>query len=350
MIAKNAPRMNAAEDVRTGQGLPHLCSRFPWLPWHPFLKLQREKIELTISEAVAAADTADLSKLRETFELRRHRLKEAIETSYGVTGCEFEVAELDAEGPRVEMPPCPAELFWTDGRPTKLRKYVIGFQQLLIGRNRRGSWWAMKLGQRTKPGMKPLEVEMKGPFASDLEAVRCLLQWRLKDIFGMAIYDGGSCEYIPEIPLQCYRIYEEELGNLLAAQLQYKKSLQPLASAYAKCTSFARTDEELKTLIAIAHRVHDEYELSVNDLIDIELLLGWFSRGYAMLPMDLLAQRIWLNFGLKQTSKSIEKRCRRLDLHSLRMAHPKIADVDLFLGLPRPFLIYVMNRGQANKA
>jgi hypothetical protein len=56
--------------------------------------------------------------------------------------------------------------------------------------------------------------------------------------------------------------------------------------------------------------------------------------GYAMLPMDILAQRIFLKFDVNLTPKALEKRCRRLHLVSLRHAQPKIANTDLLLGVP----------------
>jgi hypothetical protein len=301
-------------------------------PWCSTLEERRLITKRAIGQAVAAADPERLRRHLDVFQMRTKRLETEIETTYGSEGLEVTLviiggdeSESTARGP--------SELFWTDGKPFKETKQILGFQDFVADYTKAG-WWAIKCNRYTRPGIKPKKFDEAGPYQSDLEVVRRFLQWRLEDIFNVGIWDGSSYESVTEPPLQCMRITDGEFGALLDAQYKYKVRLEPRFQVYCESVMAARTKEELRGMIAIAPSLRDAITLTLDQIVDLELLQCWFTMGYAMLPMDILAQRIFLKFGVNMTPKALEKRCRRLHLLSLRFAQPKIADTDLFLGVP----------------
>jgi hypothetical protein len=290
------------------------------------------RAKLAVVEGVASADPKSLRRLLDVFQMRTKHLETEIETTYGSEGFEVTLAiiggdksECTAQGPK--------ELLWTEGRPFKETKQILGFETFVAEHTKAG-WSAIKCNRYTRPGIKPKIFDKAGPYQSDLEVGRRFLQWRLEDIFNVGIWDGSSYEAVTELPLQCMRITDGEFRTLLDAQYQYKQLLEPRFRAHCESVMAARTKEELRVMIAVSPRLRDSLNLTIDQIIDLELLQCWFTMGYAMLPMDILAQRIFLKFDVNMTPKALEKRCRRLHLLSLRFAQPKNADTDLFLGIP----------------
>jgi hypothetical protein len=326
------PIMNAQDSEATvleEQPRGHIFSINPW--WSIFEE-QRLKTKRAIGQVVAAADPERLRRHLDVFQMRTKRLETEIETAYGSEG--FEVTLALIGGDKSESTARgPSELFWTDGKPFKETRQILGFEDFVAERTQAG-WWAIRCNRYTRPGIKPKTFDKAGPYQSDLEVGRRFLQWRLEDIFKVGIWDGSSYESVTEPPLQCMRITGGEFLTLLDAQYQYKEILEPRFQVYCESVMAARTKEQLSCMIALAPSLRDAITLTLDQIVDLELLQCWFTMGYAMLPVDILAQRLFRKFDVSMTPKALEKRCRRLHLLSLRFAQPKIADTDLFLGVP----------------